>query len=103
MYVVPLRVGGGTRLKIFEALAMGKAVVSTTVGAEGFHSSLGSISFELMIPRVSAAVVSLLRDPIRRKTLGIAGRRLVEEQYSWSSSGEFEAKCKKVLTRHGPA
>src|SRR5947208_14671597 len=35
VYVVPLRVGGGTRLKIFEALAMGKAVVSTTVGAEG--------------------------------------------------------------------
>ena len=37
VYVVPLRVGGGTRLKIFEALAMGKAVVSTTVGAEGLR------------------------------------------------------------------
>ena len=35
VYVVPLRIGGGTRLKIFEALAMGKAVVSTRVGAEG--------------------------------------------------------------------
>ena len=35
VYIVPLRAGGGTRLKIFEALAMGKAVVSTTVGAEG--------------------------------------------------------------------
>ncbi len=35
VYIVPLRIGGGTRLKIFEAMAMGKAVVSTTVGAEG--------------------------------------------------------------------
>ena len=38
VYVVPLRIGGGTRLKIFEAMAMGKAVVSTTVGAEGCRS-----------------------------------------------------------------
>jgi glycosyltransferase involved in cell wall biosynthesis len=35
VYIVPLRIGGGTRLKIFEAMAMEKAVVSTTIGAEG--------------------------------------------------------------------
>ena len=42
VYVVPLRVGGGTRLKIFEAMAMGKAVVSTTIGAEGLPGDRGS-------------------------------------------------------------
>ena len=46
VYVVPLRIGGGTRLKILEALAMGKAVVSTSIGAEGLNLTVGD---EIMI------------------------------------------------------
>ena len=97
--VVPLRVGGGTRLKIFEALAMGKAVVSTTVGAEGLPLVPGRHFVQADEPAEFAnAVVALLRDPARRKALGSAGRRLVEERYSWSQVvREFEARCEEVV------
>ncbi len=102
VYVVPLRVGGGTRLKIFEALAMGKAVVSTRVGAEG----LPIVSDRHFLQADSAAdfaraVIGLLRDPGRRRALGMAGRRLVEERYSWSQvTREFERHCQELVSRH---
>jgi len=96
--VVPLRVGGGTRLKIFEALAMGKAVVSTTVGAEGLPLVPGTHFVQADDPAQFAdSVVALLRDPARRRALGSAGRRLVEERHSWSQVvREFEARCEEV-------
>jgi glycosyltransferase involved in cell wall biosynthesis len=101
VYVVPLRVGGGTRLKIFEGLAMSKAVVSTTVGAEGLPLVDGTHFVRADAPAAFAdAVVSLLRDPFRRKALGMAGRRLVEERYSWTRvAREFEAHCEEALAR----
>ena len=84
LYIVPLRVGGGTRLKIFEALAMGKPVLSTTVGAEGLAVENGR---HLMLAdgeqAFAAAAVRLLADADRRRALAGEGRRLVEEQYSW--------------------
>jgi len=84
LYVVPLRIGGGTRLKIFEALAMGKAVLSTPVGAEGLglRPNVEFVSADLP-DAFARAVVTLLRDPARRHSLGLAGRRLVEERYAW--------------------
>jgi sugar transferase (PEP-CTERM/EpsH1 system associated) len=93
--VVPLRIGGGTRLKIFEALAMGKAVVSTTVGAEGLPLVAGEHYLRADGPaEFATSVVSLVRDPERRRRLGAAGRRLVEEQYGWSrAAGVFEERC----------
>ena len=99
VYVVPLRVGGGTRLKIFEALAMGKAVVATTVGAEGLPLIPGKHFLRADDPADFAhAVVSLLMDPDRRRALGIAGRRLVEEQYSWGLvAREFAARCTEEI------
>jgi glycosyltransferase involved in cell wall biosynthesis len=102
VYVVPLRVGGGTRLKIFEALAMGKAVVSTRVGAEGLPLVPGQHFLEADSPEGFAReVVTLLRDPGRRRTLGLAGRRLMEERYSWSHvAREFERHCEEVVSRH---
>lgn len=99
VYVVPLRIGGGTRLKIFEALSMGKAVVSTSIGAEGlplvheqhYVRADGAKDF-------SGAVVSLLRDPARRRALGEAGRNLVQAHYSWSEvAGNFEQHCEEAL------
>lgn len=93
VYVVPLRIGGGTRLKIFEAMAMGKAVVSTTVGAEGLPVTNGR---DIVIADTPAdfadAVVSLLSDREKRQRLETAARRLVVERYDWSAvARELEA------------
>jgi glycosyltransferase involved in cell wall biosynthesis len=99
VYVVPLRVGGGTRLKIFEALAMGKAVVSTAIGAEGLPLIPGEHYLQADRPEEFArATVSLLRDPDKRRALGLAGRRLVAEHHSWSQvAQEFEVKCIEAM------
>jgi glycosyltransferase involved in cell wall biosynthesis len=102
VYVVPLRAGGGTRLKIFEALAMAKPVVSTTVGAEGLALEPGHHFVAADTPRDFAdAVVALLRDPQRRTALGQAGRGLVEKNYSWATvAREFEQRCEEVVALH---
>ncbi|HTQ96823.1 MAG TPA: glycosyltransferase family 4 protein [Candidatus Acidoferrum sp.] len=86
VYVVPLRIGGGTRLKIFEAMAMGKAVVSTTIGAEGLPLNPGMDVVIADQPQEFAdATVALLKDPSRRLQMGRAARALVETQFSWES------------------
>jgi glycosyltransferase involved in cell wall biosynthesis len=102
VYVVPLRIGGGTRLKIFEALAMAKAVVATRVGAEGLPIVSGQHFLQADSPADFAqAVVALLEDSDRRHALGMAGRRLVEERYSWTHvTRQFEAHCEEVVARH---
>ena len=98
VYVVPLRVGGGTRLKIFEAMAMGKAVVSTTVGAEGLPVTHGEHLLLADEPRAFArGVVRLLRDVERRRQLEQAARALVVERYDWSAvAGELEQALVRV-------
>jgi protein-tyrosine-phosphatase/glycosyltransferase involved in cell wall biosynthesis len=102
--VVPLRIGGGTRLKIFEALAMGKAVVSTTVGAEGLPLVPGTHYVRADDPGCFAdEVASLLRDPAWRRSLGEAGRLLVESRYSWGQvAHEFESLCERAARPGGP-
>ena len=84
VYVVPLRMGGGTRLKVLEAMAMGKAIVSTTVGSEGFEVTSGR---ELVLgdtpAQFAAAVVGLLRDPQRREELGKVARDFAASGYDW--------------------
>jgi len=103
VYVVPLRIGGGTRLKIFEALSMAKAVVSTTVGAEGLPLTPGRHFLRADEPaEFAAAITSLLRDASRRRALGSEGRRLVEARYSWPKVvDEFEFRCGEVLRDAG--
>jgi polysaccharide biosynthesis protein PslH len=82
--VVPLRVGSGTRLKIFEAMACGKAVVSTTVGAEGLPVTSGKDILLADEPEVFAkSVIRLCRDPAYRRAIGVEARRSVEQRYSW--------------------
>ncbi len=102
VYVVPLRVGGGTRLKICEALAMGKALVSTTVGAEGLPLRSGEHFIRSDDPSDFArAVVSLMRDSGKRQALGAAGRRLMEERHGWAAvASQFEARCREVAQCH---
>jgi glycosyltransferase involved in cell wall biosynthesis len=86
VYIVPLRIGGGTRLKIFEAMAMGKAVVSTTVGAEGLPVADGEHLLIADEPQSFAdAVVRVIRDRGQRERLGSAARALVLERYDWSA------------------
>jgi sugar transferase (PEP-CTERM/EpsH1 system associated) len=101
VYIVPLRVGGGTRLKIFEALAMAKAVVSTSVGAEGLPVRPGEEILLADAPEHFAReVVRLLEDPAERSRLGQAGRRLVEREYSWPAVAErFDRVLREVVGR----
>ncbi len=98
LYVVPLRIGGGTRLKIFEAMSMGKAVVSTTIGAEGLpvtHDRDVVIADDAS--DFADAIVGLLRDAPRRERLAAAARQLVVEKYDWSAvAGELEAALLKA-------
>jgi glycosyltransferase involved in cell wall biosynthesis len=81
--VVPLRIGSGTRLKILEAAAMARPIVSTTLGAEGLELRHGR---EILLedrPRAFAeAVALLLTDPVRAAAMGSAARLVVEQQYS---------------------
>lgn len=95
VYVVPLRIGGGTRLKVFEALSMGKAVVSTGIGVEGLPLAPGEHYLKADDPQTFAsAVVTLLRDPQRRHALGDAGRQLTHARYAWPQvAREFGAYC----------
>lgn len=99
VYVVPLRIGGGTRLKIFEALSMGKVVVSTSVGAEGLPLVDGQHFVRADDPAsFAAAVVSLLGDQARRRALGSAGRRLTHERYAWHQvARDFGAYCEATI------
>ena len=83
VYVVPLRIGGGTRLKILEAMAMAKAIVSTTLGCEGFAVSDQEMVIADTPAGFAAAVTALLRDPARRERLGQAGYAFAGSKYDW--------------------
>ncbi len=98
VYVVPLRIGGGTRLKIFEAMSMGKAVVSTTIGAEGLPVTSGRDIVIADDPQPFAeAVVKLIAEPDVRRDIESAARRLVVERYDWSAvAQDFEAALWRV-------
>jgi polysaccharide biosynthesis protein PslH len=99
--IVPLRIGGGTRLKIFEAMAMSKAVVSTSVGAEGLPVQVGENILLADTPQdFAGSIISLLRDPTQRQRLGKSARALVQENYSWPKVAEsFARTLKEVVTR----
>lgn len=87
-YIVPLRVGGGTRLKILDAWAMGKAVVSTSKGCEGLDARDGeNILIRDADEAFASAVAQVLGDEELRRRLGHAARRTAEEVYDWESVG----------------
>ncbi|HUV93701.1 MAG TPA: glycosyltransferase [Anaerolineae bacterium] len=84
VYVVPLRVGGGTRLKVLEAMSAGLPLVSTTLGVEGVGLTPGQHALLSDTPQGFAhAVLALLRDPEHGRALGMAARRLVVNRYGW--------------------
>lgn len=89
VYVVPLRFGGGTRLKILDAMAMGKAVVSTSVGCEGLAVRSGhDIVIADGAERFAEEVSRLLEDAPARAAIGAAARETVVRRYAWPVIGE---------------
>jgi glycosyltransferase involved in cell wall biosynthesis len=97
--VVPLRLGGGTRLKIVEAMAMGKAIVSTALGAEGIEAVPGrDILIEDDPAAFADAVDRLLSDPALAARIGESARKLAVERYGWSGAAQtLESFYRQVL------
>jgi len=99
--VVPLRIGGGTRLKIFEAMAMGKALVSTTIGAEGLNVTSGRNVLIADDARSFAdSILQLLRDPKLRKMYEGEAAALAA-RYDWSQIARRFAEVLQEATRAG--
>jgi glycosyltransferase involved in cell wall biosynthesis len=98
-YVIPLRVGGGTRIKAYEAMALGCPVVSTSVGMEGLQASPERDYLLADDPAVfAAAAVRLLRDGELRARLAQNARRLVEAHFSAANVARvFEGICLRAL------
>ena len=101
-FVIPLLVGGGTRIKAFEAMAMGCPIVSTTIGTEG----LGAEAEVHFLERDGAqqmadAVLTLLRDAGLRNSLSIRARHIVEQQFGHQVAADaFEKICLHAVARH---
>jgi glycosyltransferase involved in cell wall biosynthesis len=87
--IVPLRMGGGTRLKVLEAMAMERPVVTTSVGCEGIHVQDRETALIADDPELFAAsVVALMRDQDLYRKLVRNGRELVRAHYEWSEVGD---------------
>jgi glycosyltransferase involved in cell wall biosynthesis len=97
--VVPLWIGSGMRYKILEAFALGKAVVSTSLGAEGIEITDGTHILLRNDPQsFASAVIEVLENPDLRDRLGTNARKLVEERYSWPDvARRFESSIESLL------
>ncbi len=98
---IPLRVGSGTRLKAFEAMALGLPVVSTTLGVEGLGLEPGT-HFVAADDAASfaASLCALLGDAARRRQLAETGRALLEARYGWDRIGrQFEDICVEAMKK----
>ncbi len=98
--VVPLRVGGGTRLKILDAWAMGKAVVSTSIGCEGLEAVDGTNILIRDEPAAFAdAVVRVLQDSELRSRLELHARATAQELYDWAVVGRgMRSEYRRVMS-----
>ena len=97
--IVPLRLGGGTRLKVVEAMAMGKAIVSTTLGAEGIEAVSGRDILVADEPAAFAQAVSqLLAAPDLAARIGQSARQLAVERYGWRGAARtLESFYRRIL------
>jgi len=98
-FIVPMRVGGGTRLKIYEAMSMGLPVISTTIGAEGLPVTDNETAVLRDDPRSFAdAVIRLLETENERRRIAEAGQRLVRARFGWSGVADaFMETCASVV------
>lgn len=101
VFIVPIRIGGGTRMKIYEALSMGKAMVSTSIGAEGLplkHNE--QIMFADDETTFAEHVLTLLRDDRLRKKMGATARQYVYENFRWEKVADvFLELCQKAASK----
>ncbi len=96
--IVPLLQGSGTRLKILEAMAMRKAIVSTTIGCEGLSVVPEKhLLVEDQMEAFAQTVIRLLEHPEQRRVMGNAGRELAEAEYSWDTCGDQLLKIVDLL------
>lgn len=104
VYVVPLRMGGGTRLKVMEALAMKKPVVTTSIGCEGIHVRHGeSVVIADHPDEFAASVVELLRNPQKAALLAEVGHQTVRKDYSWDAVGDKLEAAYGAILQKAPA
>jgi glycosyltransferase involved in cell wall biosynthesis len=98
LYIIPLRIGGGTRIKAYEAMAMGKAVVSTSVGIEGLPVTHGENVILADTPdNFAQAVVTLLNNDRLRQRIARNARYFVAEHFGWERvASEFADICAQV-------
>lgn len=103
VFVIPLRIGGGTRIKAYEAMAMAKPVVSTPIGTEGLPVRDGEhVILAEGAEAFASAVVELLQDPDRRRRIGQAARHFVDASCSWpSAAAAFVDACRAIAQAHG--
>ena len=101
VYVIPLRIGGGTRLKVFEAMAMGKPIVSTSIGVEGLPIANGTDALVADEPDAFAdAVIRLLHDRAFARRLGEAAADKVRARFGWAPVADsFLDACELARTR----
>ena len=101
VYVIPLFVGSGTRIKAFEAMAMGRPVVSTTLGIEGLDVTDSEHFLRADDAEAFArSILTLMDDAAMRDRIARAARRLMEDRFSWSNvARQFEAICLRALDR----
>jgi polysaccharide biosynthesis protein PslH len=101
VYVIPLWVGSGTRIKAFEAMAMGRPVVSTSLGVEGLDVTDGEHFLRADSAEMfSSAILALLTDAAFRLRIATAARHLMEDRFSWATvATRFEAICLSALER----
>ncbi len=102
VYIIPLRIGGGTRIKAYEAMAMGKAVVSTTIGMEGLPVTHQQNVLLADTPESFAqSIIEILHDNDKRQKLGYAAREFVVQEGGWKKAGEiFGNICQNIASQH---
>ncbi len=102
-FVIPLRVGGGTRLKVYEALAMGSPLVSTTIGVEGLPLTPGDHYLLADDAKgLAAQTVRLLREPDAGRALARRARDFVDANFSYVNAARvFEEACVEAMQAHG--
>jgi len=103
VYIAPIKSGGGTKLKVLNALSMARPVVTTTVGAEGIEVVDNEHLLIADDPRLFAEkTIELLRDPTRAARLGENGRKLMLEKYDWDIIGEKMNGIYETLAKGRP-
>ncbi|MCJ7507489.1 MAG: glycosyltransferase [candidate division Zixibacteria bacterium] len=99
IYIVPLRIGGGTRIKIFEAMSMGLPVIATSIGAEGLDVTPDqNIIIKDSPGDFAKSIVELLEDKNKRRRIAEEGRKLVNCEHDWKKVAEkLSQVCREVI------